>query len=74
MSQERVFTLCNRWFATSVVGVVAVAAVSILIGFVWLPSQHPDFTQRGLWAAICSAAGAPSCALRSVSRRAGPQG
>ncbi len=72
MSQERVFTLSNRWFTTSVAGVVAVAAVSILIGFVWLPSRHPDFTQRGLWAAICSAAGAPSSWYSGSSNVAGP--
>jgi len=60
MSDERVFSLRNRWFAASVGGTVGLAVVAILIGFVWLPSEHPDYTANGLWAAICSAAGAPS--------------
>ena len=40
-------------------GVVAVTAISIVVGFVWLPAQHKDFTAQGLWLAICRAAGVP---------------
>ncbi|RFU47045.1 c-type cytochrome [Paraburkholderia sp. DHOC27] len=60
MNQEPVFSTRNPWFVTSVGGVIALAIVSILIGFIWLPSVNGDFSGRGLWAMICSAAGAPS--------------
>ena len=43
----------------SILALVAVTIVSILVGFVWLPSSHPDFTAKGLWDAICRAAGVP---------------
>ena len=43
----------------SVIALVAVTIVSMLIGFVWLPSAHSDFTAKGLWDAICRAAGVP---------------
>ncbi|CAB3800634.1 hypothetical protein LMG28614_05233 [Paraburkholderia ultramafica] len=72
MSDERVFSLRNRWFTSSVGGVIVMAIVSILIGFVWLPSRHPDFTQRGLWATICSAAGVPSSWYTQSENIAGP--
>ncbi|WGS50352.1 c-type cytochrome [Paraburkholderia sp. D15] len=60
MNQERVFSLRNPWFTLSVGGTLAIAAVSILIGFIWLPSASNAFGDRSLWATICSAAGAPS--------------
>lgn len=60
MNQERVFSLRNPWFTLSVGGTIAIAVVSILIGFIWLPSASNAFGERGLWATICSAAGAPS--------------
>ncbi|WP_434108417.1 c-type cytochrome [Paraburkholderia caffeinilytica] len=60
MSQERVFSLRNPWFTLSLGGTIAIAVVSILIGFIWLPSANSGFSGRGLWATICSAAGAPS--------------
>ncbi|WP_244850189.1 cytochrome c [Caballeronia sp. SL2Y3] len=59
MSEERLFTFRNRWFATSVIGTVGIAAVSALIGFVWLPSAQRDASFTGVWNAICSAAGVP---------------
>ena len=49
----------GRLAAWSVAGVVAITAASILVGFLWLPSQHKDFTAQGLWLAICRAAGMP---------------
>ncbi|MEM5341782.1 c-type cytochrome [Paraburkholderia azotifigens] len=72
MNEERVFSFSNRWFTSSVLGTIAIAVVSILIGFVWLPSKHADFTQRGLWATICSAAGAPSSWYTQSENIAGP--
>jgi cytochrome c553 len=60
MNHERVFSLRNPWFVTSVGGIFTVAVISILIGFIWLPSANGDFSGHGLWATICSAAGTPS--------------
>jgi hypothetical protein len=45
-----------RWVAA----LVALTVASLLVGFVWLPSVHADFTAKGLWDAICRAAGVPS--------------
>ena len=59
MSEERLFTLRNRWFATSVLGTIGIAVLSALIGFVWLPSAQRDASFTGVWNAICSAAGVP---------------
>lgn len=60
MNQERVFSLRNPWFVRSVGGTLALVVISILVGFIWLPSANGDFSGRGLWATICSAAGTPS--------------
>ncbi|AJY07548.1 c-type cytochrome [Burkholderia sp. SIMBA_043] len=57
--EARLFSLRNRWFTVSVGLTVAVAGVSALIGFVWLPSAQTDPQFKGLWNAICSAAGVP---------------
>jgi len=57
--EERLFSLRNKWFTWSVGLTVGTAAVSILIGFVWLPSAKKDPQFSGLWNAICSAAGVP---------------
>ncbi|WP_250441846.1 c-type cytochrome [Caballeronia sp. AZ1_KS37] len=59
MSDERLFTFRNRWFAASVLGTIGIAAVSAVIGFVWLPSAQSDASFTGIWNAICSAAGVP---------------
>lgn len=72
MNQERVFSVRNPWFVTSVGGIIAIAVVSILIGFIWLPSANGDFSGRGLWATICSAAGAPSSWSGGGSNVEGP--
>ena len=50
----------NRWMRSSVLSVGALVVVSLLVGFVWLPSQQGDFTADGIWASICKAAGVPS--------------
>ncbi|MGA7777306.1 MAG: c-type cytochrome [Paraburkholderia sp.] len=72
MNQERVFSMRNPWFVTSVGGIIALAVISVLIGFIWLPSANGDFSGRGLWATICSAAGAPSNWYGGGSNVAGP--
>jgi cytochrome c553 len=71
MSEERVFSLRNPWFTWSVGGTLAIAIVGILIGFIWLPSASSAFGDRGLWATICGAAGAPS-SWYSGARAGGP--
>ena len=59
MSTERLFSWRNRWFTVSVGLTAGVAIVSILIGFIWLPSVQTDSQFSGIWNAICSAAGVP---------------
>ena len=59
MSTERLFSLRNRWFTTSVGATIAVFVVSFVIGFIWLPSVQRDAQFQGIWNAICSAAGVP---------------
>lgn len=65
MSTERLFSLRNTWLTGSIATVVAIAAIAILIGFVWVPSRQTDTTFAGLWDAICRAAGAPLSADQS---------
>jgi cytochrome c553 len=59
MNTERVFSLKNQWFTISLGGILAVAAISALIGFVWIPRSHTNNAIVGLWDSICSAAGVP---------------
>jgi cytochrome c553 len=46
-----------RW---SVAALLALTVAAMLVGFVWLPSVHADFSAAGVWQAICRAAGVPS--------------
>ncbi len=62
----------DRWMASAVTVTVITALISFLIGFIWLPSVESNLRLRGVWDAICSAAGLiftkePS----SIERRAG---
>jgi cytochrome c553 len=59
MTTEPLFSIRNPWFAGSLAGLVVIALVSALIGFVWLPYAQGGTTFDGLWNAICRAAGAP---------------
>ncbi|HEY5757131.1 MAG TPA: c-type cytochrome [Steroidobacter sp.] len=43
-----------------VIALVTLTVVTMLIGFVWLPSVQENFTMEGLWAGICRAAGVPA--------------
>jgi cytochrome c553 len=57
MTQERIASFRNAWFAASV-GITAVVAVAgALMGFVWLPLQQQGAPFHSVWDAICSAAG-----------------
>jgi cytochrome c553 len=57
MSPARIVSLHNPWFTTSIGITAAIAIVAAVIGFVWLPLQHPGERFEGVWDAICSAAG-----------------
>ncbi len=59
MREEGMYSWGNPWFRWSVVSLAALTVVSVLVGFVWLPSVHGDFSAQGLWASICRAAGVP---------------
>jgi cytochrome c553 len=49
--------LRDRWVATSVGVTACITVVAIVTGFAWLPYEQPGERFRGLWDAICSAAG-----------------
>jgi cytochrome c553 len=57
---ERLHSWQNIWFRWSVVSLIVLTVVSVLVGFVWLPSVHGDFTAKSLWDSICRAAGVPA--------------
>ncbi len=59
VSEPPLYSWKNRWMRTSVLSLVAMTVASLLIGFVWLPSEHGDFSAEGIWASICRAAGVP---------------
>jgi hypothetical protein len=52
MSEERVASLHNRWFTTSIGITVAIALVGFLVGFLWLPLAQSGERFRGVWDAI----------------------
>jgi cytochrome c553 len=60
MREHGVFSWHNAWVRWSVSLLVALSVLSILVGFVWLPSVHADYTAQGLWASFCRAAGVPA--------------
>ena len=60
MGEPGMYSWRNPWFRWSLVSLVVLAVVSALVGFVWLPSVHADYSAQGLWASICRAAGVPS--------------
>jgi cytochrome c553 len=67
MSEERLFSLRNRWFTVTVGGMLAMVVFSVAVGFIWLPSAQSDQPFQGVWNAICSAAGVPQQWLRVSS-------
>jgi cytochrome c553 len=58
-----------RWIAS----LIALTVASLLVGFVWLPSVHADFTAKGLWDAICRAAGVPTAWSDGGAPKSGPR-
>ena len=67
MSDQKLFSLRNPWFSTSVGVTVVIAVLATLAGLIWLPLAQPDLKLSGIWDAICSAAGVPR-----ASSQAGP--
>lgn len=61
------FAWKNPWLRISVLFVAGATVVSLLVGFVWLPSLDGDYTAQGIWSSICRAAGVPA---RSTDRPA----
>jgi cytochrome c553 len=47
----------DRWVVTSVSITAGLAIVGAVVGFAWLPFEQPGQEFRGVWDAICSAAG-----------------
>jgi cytochrome c553 len=57
VSEERIASLRNRWFTTSIAITAAIALVGFVVGFLWLPMAQPGERFQGVWDTICSAAG-----------------
>src|SRR5271165_1545369 len=57
VTRERIASLRNPWFTASVGITVAIALVAAVVGFIWLPLQHPGERFTDVWDAICGAAG-----------------
>src|SRR5580704_1541265 len=57
MSGDRIASLRNPWFTASAGITAAIAIVAAIAGFAWLPLQQQGERFRGVWDAICSAAG-----------------
>lgn len=73
MRKLAVFSWRDPWFRWGVGSVVALTVLSALVGFIWLPTVHSDFTAQGIWASICRAAGVPDTwGTQDKATRAGP--
>lgn len=73
MREDGTFGWGNPVVRWSIVSLVVLSVVSILVGFLVLPSVHGDFTARGLWDSICRAAGVPSTWSQQSTVPAGVQ-
>ena len=49
--------LRNPWVTAGVGITAAIALVAAIVGFIWLPLQHPGERFENVWDAICTAAG-----------------
>lgn len=59
MSTERLFSLKNGWFTTTLGLTVGFALAAAVGGLLVLPYAQPNLKFSGIWDAICSAAGVP---------------
>ena len=57
MSRQGIASLRNPWFTVSVGITAAIAIVAAVAGFAWLPLEQQGERFRGVWDAICNAAG-----------------
>jgi cytochrome c553 len=57
MSGDRIASLRNPWFTASIGITAAIAIVAAIAGFAWLPLEQQGERFKGVWDAICSAAG-----------------
>jgi len=57
VSEDKLFSLRNRWFTVTVGLTVVIALVAALFGFIVLPSLQTTATFADAWDKICSAAG-----------------
>lgn len=60
MREPRAFSWHQPAVRWSVLSLIVLTIGALLVGFVWLPSVHADFTAQGLWSSICRAAGVPA--------------
>jgi cytochrome c553 len=67
---EPVYVWSNIWFRRSITWLVVLTVLFLVAGFVWLPAMHADFTEGGIWASICRAAGRPT-AWGTANQRVG---
>jgi cytochrome c553 len=72
MHEPGMFSWRNPGVRWSVIWLLVLTVLSLLVGFVWLPSVHGDFTARGLWDSICRAAGVPR-SWGDPGTKAGPE-
>ena len=73
MTRQAVYSWSNAGFRWSLISLAVLTVVSVLVGFVWLPSVHGDFSAKGLWDAICRAAGVPASWTEPREGRAAPR-
>lgn len=59
MRESGLYSWRNPWLRWSVLFVCGTTVASVLVGFIWLPSEQADFSAQGIWAGICRAAGVP---------------
>ena len=60
MSNDKLFSLKNRWFTVSLGALLVIVAIAAFIGLVWRPKTHARNAMQSMWEAICSAVGAPA--------------
>jgi cytochrome c553 len=60
MREHGAYSWSNPWFRWSLVSLIVLTVLSMLVGFLVLPTVHGDFSGQGVWASICRAAGVPS--------------
>ena len=73
MHEHGIYSWRNPWFRWSLVSLILFTVLSMLVGFVWLPSVQADFSAQGLWVSICRAAGVPTSWSTEVAVKSGPQ-